>query len=73
MARGRIDAALKRAQLQMQGLLCEGVLHLHVDVRVSLAELRSWPPDCIAALFAGIAEVQTAQAQARQRPPRGRP
>jgi hypothetical protein len=36
-------------------------LSLHVDVKVSAAEMRTWAPERIAALFSGIAAIVAAR------------
>ena len=39
----------------------DGVINLHVDVQVSLADLRGWSPERIEKFFSGIAQVVAAQ------------
>jgi hypothetical protein len=44
----------------------EGVIHLHIDLRVDAREMRHWPPQCIARFFEGIALTQGAVSHARE-------
>ena len=39
----------------------EGLLQFAVNVRVDMAEIRTWRPDRIAAFFTGIAQVLAAK------------
>ena len=38
----------------------EGVVRMYVTVKVSVEEMRTWPPEQISRFFAGIAMVQDA-------------
>jgi hypothetical protein len=38
----------------------DGVVHLYVDLTVTLAEMKTWQPERIWAFFDGLAKVRTA-------------
>lgn len=42
----------------------DGVLRLSVDLSIDMAEFSNWPPNCIAAFMAGIAQCLEAKAHA---------
>ncbi len=42
----------------------DGLVRLHVDLSVTLAEMRTWRPERIAAFFDGLAKVQAASSAA---------
>jgi hypothetical protein len=61
------DRAAGHAPMSGAASMPEGVLRLHIEIRVSMEELRAWRPNLMAAFLEGIAMMERARAAAEWR------